>query len=160
MRVGDTMSDVVRSVAPTEAATVAWEQMHVHGIHHLVVLDGRAVVGTVSAADLGGRHGDEVRTGRAVRELMSTEVVAATPATTVREAANLMRGHAVECLPVVSGGRLLGVLTASDIVELVGRGSERPVTRAERMTLKSRGERPRAVTKAKTTSRVKVRATR
>jgi acetoin utilization protein AcuB len=154
------MSDVVRSVAPTEAAAVAWEQMHLHGIHHLVVLDGGTVVGTVSAADLGGPHGDSLRKGRVVGDVMSTAVVCATPSTTVREAANLMRGHATECLPVVTGGRLLGVLTASDIVELVGRGAERPVTRAERMTLKSRGERPRAVTKAKATSRVKVRAAR
>ena len=154
------MSDVVRSVAPTEAAATAWEQMHVHGIRHLVVLDGRKVVGTVSVADLGGRHGEALRTGRTVRDLMTTEVVSVTPATTVREAANLMRGRSAECLPVVSGGRLLGVLTVSDIVELVGRGAERPVTRAERMTLKSRGERPRAVTRAKVMSRVKVKAGR
>lgn len=160
MRVGDTMSDVVRSIAPSEAAATAWEQMHLHGIHHLVVLDGRSVVGTVSVADLGGRHGEALRKGRVVGELMTTDVVSVTPATTVREAANLMRGHETGCLPVVSGGRLLGVLTASDIVELVGRGAERPVTRAERMILKTRGERPRAVTKAKVTSRVKVKAAR
>jgi CBS domain-containing protein len=73
---------------------------------------------------------------------MSRKVITAAPETTVREAANLMRGHRVNCLPVVSGRRLRGVVTTLDLLELIGRGAERPVAKPQRRIMKDRGVRP------------------
>jgi CBS domain-containing protein len=47
------------------------------------------------------------------------------PRTPVRRAANLLRGRSIGCLPVVDSGQLIGIVTISDVLELVGRGARR-----------------------------------
>jgi acetoin utilization protein AcuB len=143
MRVSEVMSTPVWTIGAERSAADAWEAMQLHRTRHLVVTagDGHAV-GVVSASDLGGKYGHTLRNLRQVAELMTEKIVAATPATTVREAANLMRGHRVGCLPVFVGPHLKGMVTALDLLDLIGRGAERPVARSERRVMKDRGQRP------------------
>ena len=141
MRVSDIMSTPVHTIGVHEPATAAWEAMRLHRIRHLVVADrdGR-VVGVISASDLGGRQGERLRARQRVGDLMIEKVVAARPETTVREAANLMRGHGVHCLPVFDArDHLKGIVTVVDLLELLGRGIERPAIPAPRAILKNRG---------------------
>jgi CBS domain-containing protein len=148
MRVSDIMSTPVHTIGANEPATAAWEAMRLHRIRHLVVADkdGR-VVGVISTSDLGGRQGELLRARRRVGDLMIEKVVAAQPETTVREAANLMRGHGVNCLPVFDArDRLKGIVTVVDLLELLGRGAERPTLPATRAILKDRGVVPRQAT--------------
>jgi CBS domain-containing protein len=148
MRVSDIMSAPVHTIGAEEPATAAWEAMRLHGTRHLVVSgeEGR-VIGVISASDLGGKHGEPVRARRRIGDLMTEKLVVAQLETTVREAANLMRGHAVNCLPVFDGrGRLKGIVTVVDLLELIGRGTERPTKAAPRAVLKSRGVVPRQAT--------------
>jgi IMP dehydrogenase len=148
MRVNDIMSAPVYTIGAEEAATTAWETMRFHRTHHLVVTgeDGR-VIGVISTSDLGGKHGDAVRARRRVSDLMTEKLVVAHPETTVREAANLMRGHSVNCLPVFNGrDRLKGIVTVVDLLELIGRGNERPMSAAPRPVLKNRGVVPSQAT--------------
>jgi acetoin utilization protein AcuB len=114
--------------------------MQRNGIHHLVVCRGKDVVGVISTSDL-PRRGAESRTVGTVTDAMSASVVTASPKTTLREAANLMRGNRIGCLPVVEAGKVVGIVTTSDLLDLVGRGAERPVARSTRWTLKDRGPR-------------------
>jgi CBS domain-containing protein len=72
---------------------------------------------------------------------MSHRVVTAAPTTTIREAANLLRGHTVGCLPVLDRGRPVGIVTITDLLELIGRGVEKPVATSVRWTLRGRGPR-------------------
>jgi len=143
MRITEVMNKPVHTVTATDDAAFAWEQMDFHQVQHLVVVDsdGR-MIGIVSASDVGGRRGEPLRVGRRVADVMTEKVVAVTPDTTVREAANLMRGHRVNCLPVFERGQLKGIVTALDLLELLGRGAERPVTTAKRRILKDRGQVP------------------
>jgi len=143
MRLAELMSTDVKTASPAESAELAWERMRTHGIHHLAVLDGAKVVGLVSARDLGGARGEALRLGKRVADVMSAGVVVAGPTTTVRQAANLLRGRAIGPLLVVDGGRLRGIVTVSDLLDLLGRGVERPVERGKRWTLKHRGPRRR-----------------
>jgi len=64
---------------------------------------------------------------------------------TLRQAANLLRGRTIGCLPVVEGGELVGILTTTDLLELIGRGAEKPVAKGKRWVLKGRGPRRRSV---------------
>ena len=58
-----------------------------------------------------------------VSQLMSINVHIATPETTVREAAQLMADKDIGALPVLDGGRLLGIVTDRDIaVRVVAKG--------------------------------------
>jgi CBS domain-containing protein len=150
MRVSEVMSTPVYVVAAETTASEAWEMMRLNRTRHLVVtnLEGR-VAGVVSASDLGGKHGEAVRSGRLVADMMTDKIVSVAPETTVREAANLMRGHTVNCLPVLEGHHLAGIVTALDLLELIGRGAERPVAKPTRRIMKNRGEVPHRQAAAK-----------
>jgi CBS domain-containing protein len=143
MRVSEIMSTPVRTVGPNDTAAAAWEQMRLHRTRHLVVTGAEGQVsGVISASDLGGNHGEILRAKRRVGDLMTEKVVPAQLDTTVREAANLMRGHMINCLPVFDGYWLKGIVTTLDLLELIGRGAERPMTTATRRVLKDRGAAP------------------
>jgi CBS domain-containing protein len=141
MRVSEVMSGPVYTIEAEETATAAWEMMRVRRTRHLVVSDSEGhVVGVVSATDLGGKHGERLRARRSVRDLMTEKLVTAFPEMTVREAANLMRGHDVNCLPVFNGrDRLKGIVTVMDLLESIGGGTERPRKTIHRIVLKDRG---------------------
>ncbi len=132
MRVSEIMNTRVIMTSPSEDADRAWSVMRTRRLRHLVVMEGKRVVGVLSDRDLGGRGGVTVRKGRTVAELMTRQVVAAEPTTTIRQAANLMRGRTIGCLPVLEDGRVVGIVTTTDILDQLGRGSTRPTVRAER----------------------------
>lgn len=138
MRLQDIMKESVETVGPGDTADAAFERMRRRRIRHLVVMDGSRVAGILSQRDIASA---EARQGRAVVELMSAPAVTAEPRTTVREAANLLRGRTLGCLPVLAKGKLLGIVTTTDLLELLGRGAERPVPRPGRRTLERRGPR-------------------
>jgi CBS domain-containing protein len=157
MRVAEIMSAHVRTVGPADSAELAWDRMRMHDIHHLVVVRDREILGIVTDRDLGSTHGREVREGRSVRDLMTPRVTTVSSNTTIREAANLMRGHRAGSLPVVDDGRLVGIVTVWDFLDLIGRGAERPVPQAERWTMRDRGKAPHANAAARLASRAKSR---
>jgi CBS domain-containing protein len=133
MRLQELMRSKVSTVEADEQADAAWQRMWQRRIRHLVVTDDDGkTVGVISQRDLGGPHGKATRRGRTVRELMSGRLVAATPRTTLRQAANLMRGRMVGSLPVLEDGRLVGIVTASDVLDELGRGFARPDVGARR----------------------------
>ena len=126
MRLDEVMTKGARTVSPAVPAEDAWELMRRGGVRHLVVTDGSNVVGVVSDRDASGRAGAAVRAGRTVADLMTRHAVTMSPTHTVRQAANLMRGRTIGCVPIVDRGRLVGVVTVSDLLEVLGRGIDRP----------------------------------
>jgi acetoin utilization protein AcuB len=132
------MTEGVITVSPASTAEDAWELMRNKGVRHLVVTDGGRVVGVLSNRDAGGRQGSPVRRNRTVAELMTGRVVTVPPTTTLRKAANLMRGRSIGCLVVTERERIVGILTVADLLDLVGRGANRPVASVRRFTLKHR----------------------
>lgn len=138
MRVQDVMTEGVKTIAPTAAAEDAWNLMRLNRIHHLVVTKGRRVVGVLSERDAGGRRGASVRMNSTVDDLMTTPAVTVEPTTTIRQAANVIRGHSLGCLVVAESGRATGIVTVSDLLELVGCGLDRGAMATKRWTLSHR----------------------
>jgi CBS domain-containing protein/ribosome-associated translation inhibitor RaiA len=136
MRLEEIMTTRVVTIGPAEPASAAWSRMERERIRHLVVVDSGRIVGVLSERDLGGRGGAGLRRGRFVRELMTKHVASAKPETTLRQAANLMRGRLIGSLPVVSNGRVVGIVTATDVLEELGRGSSRPAVAAQRRSMR------------------------
>lgn len=136
MRLKEIMSTDVITAAPDESASAAWSRMDQEGVRHLVVTEGGRLLGVISERDLGGRTGGAVRRGRTVGELMTPQVATATPGTALRKAANLMHGRLIGSLPVVDDGRLVGIVTATDVLQALGRGWRRPSARAERRSMR------------------------
>lgn len=91
MRLGDIMETAVDTIGLEDRAELAWERMRLGRFHHLVVMNDRAVVGVLSDRDLGGARGARLREGRQVADLMTLNVVTATPTTTLREAAKAVQ---------------------------------------------------------------------
>jgi CBS domain-containing protein len=137
MRAAEIMSEGVEKVPSTMAADAAWEMMRRKGIHHLVVMNGSDVVGVLSHRDAGGRNGASIRARSTVGDLMTSSVVTVKPEETVRRIANLMRGRTIGCVPVVDKQRVVGIVTVSDLLDLVGGGAGRP-SRAKRAALHHR----------------------
>jgi CBS domain-containing protein len=138
MRMQDMMTEDVKTIAPTAAAEEAWNTMRVNRIHHLVVTNGRRVVGVLSDRDAGGRLGASVRMNSVVADLMAAPAVTVEPTMTVRQAANVMRGRSIGCLVVAKSGHAIGIVTVSDLLELVGRGLDRGAIKSSRRTLNHR----------------------
>ena len=138
MRVQDVMTEGVKTISPTTVAEDAWNIMRLNRIHHLVVTNGKQVVGVLSDRDAGGRRGASIRTNHAVADLMTAPAVTVEPTLTIRRAANLMRGRSIGCLVVVESARVIGIVTVADLLELVGRGLDRGAATTRRWTLKHR----------------------
>lgn len=139
MRVGEAMTRRVETVSENESAEAALQRMRTRKIRHLVVMRRGKIAGVVSDRDVGFTK------DRTVGEVMTAHVVAAAPETTLRRAANLLRGRSIGCLPVIEEGKLVGILTITDVLELFGRGSERPVSKGQRWVLKGRGPHRKAM---------------
>jgi CBS domain-containing protein len=138
MRVSDVMSTNVKSVGAGLPAEEAWRWMRAERIHHLIVLDGKSIAGVISDRDTGGANGAAVRAGREVGELMTKNVVTVNPDTTVKKVANLLRGRTIGCVVVTDKAGVAGIVTTSDLLELLGRGAIRPTPVAKRAPLNYR----------------------
>jgi acetoin utilization protein AcuB len=126
MRVFELMTEGVQTVPREMPAGDAWEIMRRKRVHHLIVVNGREIAGVLSDRDAGGRAGTSVRAGRTVADLMTAHVATAAPNDTIRSIANLMRGRTIGCVPVVEKGHLVGIVTLLDLLQLLGRGVDRP----------------------------------
>ena len=119
MHLQDVMSRDVETVTPEVPAEEALARMKRSGIHHLVVADRDEIVGIVSSHDLALAMVDAAGIPR-VGDFMTQGALTASPQMTVLEAANVLRGRAVGCLPVLEYRRLVGIVTISDKLTLLG----------------------------------------
>ena len=139
MRLRDIMHSKVQTVSPRESAAVAFERMRRARIRHLVVQDGKKVVGVLSDRDVAGMG--SLRQVETVEDVMSSPALTGSPDLTLRQAANLLRGRPIGCLPVLEDGKIVGIVTTTDLLEMIGAGIERPVPKTRRWVLKDRGPR-------------------
>src|SRR5512141_2826661 len=98
MRLRDVMRQEVETISPRESAAAAFERMRRAKIRHLVVKDGRKVVGVLSHRDAVGLG--PFRQDATVEEVLTAPAVCVSPELALRDAANLMRGRTMGCLPV------------------------------------------------------------
>ncbi|HVP29509.1 MAG TPA: CBS domain-containing protein [Myxococcota bacterium] len=136
LRVADLMTRDVATVRPGDKLSVAEDVMRLGRIRHLPVVDEHdetKVVGMLSLRDLfrgslanalgyGVRAQQKLLDMLTVKEAMTSPVITATPDTPLRDAARLMLERKLGSLPVLEGGRLVGILTESDFVGLVAKG--------------------------------------
>ena len=120
MLVSELMTDSVISIAPDEPASLAARLLFRHNIGAIPVCtdDGR-LRGIVTDRDIVLRcvaaENDPETTP--VREIMSRSIVTVSPSDDVREAARQMSESQVRRLPVVEGGRLVGMLALGDMAK-------------------------------------------
>lgn len=118
------MSRPVRSIAPDRSLLEALDLMAQARVRRLPVLHGsRRLVGILTLSDVHaalGAPGYRGRPGRRrvalrVRDSMSSRPFTVEPDETIERAALLMLDRKISGLPVVSRGRLVGIITESDL---------------------------------------------
>ena len=138
MRVQDVMTDRVQTVSLETSLAVAASLMRTKRIRHLVVTEGARVRGVLSDGDILRSRAIGPEGSQCVADVMSAPAVTISPATTVRTAANMMRGRTIGCLVVTDRDQVVGVVTTSDLLDLIGRGFDRNVASTTRWTLNHR----------------------
>jgi CBS domain-containing protein len=84
-----------------------------HGAYPLVTEDG-TLAGIVSRTDL---LADDLFDDRRVAEIASIDVVSISPSASVLEALETIVREGIEHVPVVDGGRLVGICTRTDVLQ-------------------------------------------
>lgn len=128
MFVRDRMSSPAVTIVPDTSLQAALTLMHEHRFRRLPVVDERGrLVGIVSERDLlyaspppaallSGLELNHVLAERQVGEILTRNVLTATPDTFVEDAARLMVDNKVGGLPVVDGdNHVVGVITETDV---------------------------------------------
>jgi signal-transduction protein with cAMP-binding, CBS, and nucleotidyltransferase domain len=96
----------------------AVQQMVEMNVGSLLVTEGGEVTGIVTERDYLRRVTLEGRTEQArVGEIASSPLIVATPDTTIDECMALMTDRRIRHVPVVDGGRVVGVVSIGDLVK-------------------------------------------
>jgi len=118
LKVEDVMVEEVISVSERAKVREAAELMDRHEIGCLVVVRKGKPVGIVTETDMVKRvileSGDPEKIK--VGEIMSKPLMVGNPQMDVDEASKLMRKRKIKKLPVVEKGRLVGLVTTTDLV--------------------------------------------
>lgn len=140
MKASDVMTSRVVTIHADETLRIAAERMLAHHISGLPVLDDGRLVGMLTEGDLLRRAeiGTERRRarwlewlvspgtlaeeyvgthGRRVAEVMTGDVIAVGPETPLVQVVKLMENHRIKRLPVVDAGKVIGLVSRSDLVK-------------------------------------------
>jgi acetoin utilization protein AcuB len=133
MRVRDLMSRQVVTIGASDSCLEAVGRMHRTRVRHLPVVDRDGqLVGIVTDRDL--RHHlfsprvykevgtigvDILLKAVPVAEIMSTGVISAGPEDELMTAAGRMAEERIGSLPVVDGGRVVGIITETDVLRQI-----------------------------------------
>lgn len=109
----------VYTVRPEETIRHALRALAEHNVGALVVIDGTGKpVGILSERDVVRRLArDEGALGMPVSDLMTAPVVTGVPNDELRTAGATMTERRFRHLPILDGGRLVGVVSLGDIVK-------------------------------------------
>jgi len=123
------------TVGPQDSFRHAMNLIRQRGIRHLPVMEGGRLVGIVTDRDVRQASPSAATSLEIhelhyllekikIRDIMTSEVVTATPEMPIEAAARLMLTHRIGSLPVLRGVALVGIITETDIlsafVEVMG----------------------------------------
>ena len=128
------------TVAPSLSVLEARSEMTRRSIRHLLVTDHSVLVGIVTdrdirlalpspATSLSIWEVNYLVARLTVGEIMTKTVITVDPDRDIRDAARLMIEHKIGALPVALGGRLLGIVTETDLLRALALGVTETVTR-------------------------------
>jgi CBS domain-containing protein len=115
--VKDIMSRKIRTVSPEKTVREAAKLMSQFRTGSLVVVDEKKPVGVITEGDVSRAAGRGLNLEKTdVKSVMSRPVVTTSSDLRLEEAAKLMSNAGIKKLPVIDDGKLVGVVTQTDIV--------------------------------------------
>ncbi|HEX9311395.1 MAG TPA: CBS domain-containing protein [Actinomycetota bacterium] len=127
MRVSEIMTKAAVIDQPDDTLVEAARKMWHQQTGSLLVLDGEDLVGIITERDIlkavaAGTSLDQTR----ISEAMTKDPVTVGPGTSLREAAKVMADRWIRHLPVLDGGRLVGVLSQRDLAGVLAGALNEP----------------------------------
>lgn len=113
------------TVPPTSSLAEARELMQENRVHHLpVVTEDYSLVGLLTLTDVLAATDSKLRDSDSrihasdicIREVMVNDVITVDARASLRQAALFIEKHKIGCLPVISDGKLQGIITDTDFV--------------------------------------------
>ena len=110
--------------------SLAHDIMSLGRIRHLPVVEGSKLVGIISQRDLfraslASVLGDDYDKNREhlksikIKEIMVKNVISVSPDMSLQEAGRIMLKEKIGCLPVVEDGKLVGLITETDLLSFL-----------------------------------------
>lgn len=132
--VRDWMTPDPITISPTTTLPEARKLMLEYRVRRLPVIDRGNLVGIVTLGDVRAAGASNVSAisvfdlnyilaGLSIDQIMTREPVTVAPEDELTEAAQRMLDHKVGALPVVSAGKLVGIITESDIFRALVQGA-------------------------------------
>ena len=118
------MSTNLVTISPKDNLATARELMHDNHIHHLPVCVDEELVGLVTLSNVlaatdsilrdpdSRLHAKEIL----IEDMMVTDIATVDEHASLRQAALFLEKHRIGCLPVVTDGKLHGIVTDTDFV--------------------------------------------
>ena len=131
LRVADIMTPDPKTLEPTNSVNTAIRLMLEYGFHHIPIVEDGRLVGILHSSDIRRSLGMAALPENApelpnvwdavpIRNLMQIVRQHVTPQTPVHEAIEIMRTWALTGLPVLEEDTLVGMVTTTDILRVMG----------------------------------------
>ena len=118
MKVKEIMKKTI-TIARKAKIKEAIKVMSKNNIGSLVVAEKNNFFGILSERDIIHYLAKSNNLNESINKIMSKKIITIEPEYSLEEAANIMREHKIRRLPVVEKDKLLGIITATDIIENV-----------------------------------------
>lgn len=121
MPINDLARTTVVTATPDTSVTEIASIMDKENVGSVVITNGETPIGIVTDRDLTTRtlSAGMDPSEQTAEDVMTRELITAEPETGFYEATELMAEHGVRRLPVCEGDRLVGIITADDLNELL-----------------------------------------
>lgn len=127
MRISEIMTEAAVTDRPDDTVEAAARKMRDQQTGSLLVLDGEDLVGIVTERDILQAVATGVRLDQArVSEIMTKDLVTVDPGTSLRDAARVMTQKWIRHLPVLEGGRLVGIVSQRDLAGVLAGALNEP----------------------------------
>ena len=115
---------------PEDTLDLANDVISLGRIRHIPIVDDGRLVGIITERDLIGAAASQIfglkqknksalLKSVSIKEIMKKRVVTAAPDTPIKDIAHLMAEKKIGCVPVVSAGAVVGLVTTTDILRYV-----------------------------------------
>ena len=100
----------------SDNAELVLKMMQWKNIHHVPIMDFHFnLVGLLTWTDVEQYLDNPKIMGKSVKNIMKTALITTDADATIKNAKHLMKSHKINCLPVVSGKKLRGIITSKDV---------------------------------------------
>ena len=118
------------TLKPEDTLDLANDVISLGRIRHIPVVEDGRLVGLLSERDLMGAAATQIfglkqkrksalLKSVLIKDVMKKKVITVNPETSIKETAHLMADKKIGCVPVVSAGALVGLVTTTDILRYV-----------------------------------------